>query len=279
MHVQNVDYQNSQAAQQFTQSLRETGFGVVRNHPVPQALVERIYAGWAAFFEDEDKHQWRFDPETHAGFFPASVSETAKGQTQKDLKEYFHIYPGTKVPASLQEDIDEYYKIAQDVATTLLGWIEANTPQEVSSRFSEALSSMIRDSQQTLLRVLYYPPLEGGEASGAVRAGAHEDINLITVLPASNEAGLEVKGRDGQWLPVPCDPGQLVINVGDMLQEASGGYFPSTTHRVVNPEGGSRQRARLSLPLFLHPRPDVVLSSRYSADAYLKERLKELGVS
>ncbi len=279
MHVQNVDYQNSQAAQQFTQSLRETGFGVVRNHPVPQDLVERIYAGWAAFFEDEDKHQWRFDPDTHAGFFPASVSETAKGQTQKDLKEYFHIYPGTRVPDSLQADIDEYYRIAQEVATTLLGWIEANTPEAVSGRFSEALSSMIRDSQQTLLRVLYYPPLEGSEGSGAVRAGAHEDINLITVLPASNEAGLEVKGRDGQWLPVPCDPGQLVINVGDMLQEASNGYFPSTTHRVVNPEGASRQRARLSLPLFLHPRPEVVLSERYSADDYLKERLKELGVS
>lgn len=278
MQVQNVDYMSAQAAQQFTRSLRETGFGVVRNHPIPATLVERIHKGWAAFFESDSKHDWHFDPATHAGFFPASVSETAKGQTARDLKEYYHIYANSPVPPALEADIREYYRIAEGVAAELLGWIEAHTPDEVADTFSMSLSEMIQDSQQTLLRVLYYPALSGGEAPDAVRAGAHEDINLITVLPASNEAGLEVKDRDGQWLAVPCDPGQLVINVGDMLQEASGGYFPSTTHRVVNPEGEARDRARLSLPLFLHPRPDVVLSERYSADAYLKERLRELGV-
>ncbi|MFC0269282.1 isopenicillin N synthase family dioxygenase [Kushneria aurantia] len=278
MQVRNVDYQDAQAPQQFTRSLRETGFGVVRNHPVPAALVERIYSGWAAFFESEEKHRWRYDPATHAGFFPASVSETAKGQRQRDLKEYYHIYPESPVPEQLEADIREYYRIAEGVAAELLGWIEANTPVEVSERFSAPLSGMIRDSRQTLLRVLYYPPLSGSEEPGAVRAGAHEDINLITVLPAANESGLEVKGRDGEWLAVPCDPGQLVINVGDMLQEASDGYYPSTTHRVINPVDAARGRARLSLPLFLHPRPEVVLSERHSADSYLKERLRELGV-
>jgi len=136
---------------------------------------------------------------------------------------------------------------------------------------------MIADSTQSLLRVLHYPPIEQGDAEpGAIRAGAHEDINLITLLPAANEPGLQVKARDGSWLDVPCDFGNLIINIGDMLQEASGGYFPSTTHRVVNPEGHDSKKARISLPLFLHPRPEVVLSDRYTAGSYLQERLEEL---
>ena len=103
-----------------------------------------------------------------------------------------------------------------------------------------------------------------------------DSINLITLLPAANEPGLQVQARDGSWLEVPCDFGNLVVNVGDMLQEASGGYFPSTTHRVVNPDGASHNRSRISIPLFLHPRSEVVLSQRHTAGSYLSERLEEL---
>ncbi|MCM2971467.1 isopenicillin N synthase family dioxygenase [Larsenimonas suaedae] len=278
MPVQNVDYTSVNAAEHFTTSLRETGFGVLRNHPLDMDLVERIYEQWAHFFSSDDKAQWRFDPNTQDGYFPPDVSETAKGSSQKDLKEYYHVYPWGKVPDALEQDIREYYRQADALAGELLSWIEAHTPEAVATQYSQSLSSMIDGSQQTLLRVLYYPPIPNDAPVDAVRAAAHEDINLITLLPASNEPGLEVKGRDGEWLPVPSDPGQLIINVGDMLQEASQGHFPSTTHRVVNPDGASARRARLSLPLFLHPKPDVVLSERYTADSYLKERLKELGV-
>jgi len=136
---------------------------------------------------------------------------------------------------------------------------------------------MIKGSTQSLLRVLHYPPIDDDDVEpGAIRAGAHEDINLITLLPSANEPGLQVKARDGSWLDVPCDFGNLIINIGDMLQEASGGYFPSTTHRVINPDGHDTKKARISLPLFLHPRPDVVLSERYTAGSYLQERLQEL---
>lgn len=128
------------------------------------------------------------------------------------------------------------------------------------------------------MRVLHYPPLEGDEELGAIRAGAHEDINLLTVLPAANEPGLQVKTKEGDWLDVPCDFGNLIINIGDMLQEASGGYYPSTTHRVINPEGADKTKSRISLPLFLHPKPEVVLSERHTANSYLMERLRELGV-
>ncbi|WP_168016932.1 isopenicillin N synthase family dioxygenase [Halomonas salinarum] len=278
MAVQNVDFTAADAPQRFVASLRETGFGVLRNHPISAELVESIYRQWQEFFAGESKHDFRFDPERQDGYFPPEVSETAKGRTVRDLKEYYHVYPWGRMPESLAEDIMEYYRRAEALAATLLGWIEAETPPEVAKCYQEPLSHMIAESSQTLLRVLHYPPLAGEEIPGAVRAAAHEDINLITVLPAANEPGLEVKTREGQWLEVPCDPGQLIINVGDMLQEASGGYFPSTSHRVVNPSGPSRFQSRLSLPLFLHPRPEVVLSKRHTADSYLKERLRELGV-
>jgi len=87
-----------------------------------------------------------------------------------------------------------------------------------------------------------------------------------------------VLGKDEQWHDVPCDFGTLTINIGDMLQEASEGYYPSTQHRVVNPTGEGAKKSRVSLPLFLHPRDDVVLSDRYTAQSYLDERLRELGV-
>ena len=99
-----------------------------------------------------------------------------------------------------------------------------------------------------------------------------------TLLLGAEEAGLELLTRKGEWKAIRVPEGALVINVGDMLQETSGGYFPSTTHRVINPTGEGSSQSRLSLPLFLHPRPEVVLSDKHTADSYLKERLRELGV-
>ena len=109
-----------------------------------------------------------------------------------------------------------------------------------------------------------------------MRAAAHEDIDLLIVLPASNEAGLELLGTDGEWYPVPCDPGSLAIIGGEMLDLATGGYHPATTHRVVNPTGAVARRARRSLPLFLHPTDDVVLAEGRTAVEFLEQRIREL---
>ena len=272
-----VDYQAPDAQVQFVQSLRDTGFGVLRNHPIAESTVTSIYKHWSAFFNSDEKESFVFDPDKYDGFFPRTLAETAKGHTVRDIKEYFHYYPWGRCPAELKQEIQDYYIATTRFAATLLGWIEHQTPPEVAQRFREPLSSMIEGSGQTLLRVLHYPPIDDQPTEpGAIRAGAHEDINLITLLPAANEPGLQVKARDGSWLNVPCDFGNLIINIGDMLQEASDGYFPSTTHRVINPKGHNSKKARISLPLFLHPRPDVVLSDRYTAGSYLQERLAEL---
>ncbi len=278
MNVLVVDYRDPDAPARFTESLRTTGFGVLKNHPIPQELVETIYREWLGFFDGEAKSRYAYSRETQDGFFSTAISETAKGHTQKDIKEYFHIYPWGRYPAEVSDAARRYYEVANGLARELLAWVGANTPPEVKARFTVPLSDMIVDSPKTLLRVLRYPPLTGNEPPGSIRAAAHEDINLLTVLPAANEPGLQVKDKHGNWLDVPCDFGTLVINTGDMLQEASGGYYPSTTHRVVNPTGEGRFKSRVSLPLFLHPRDEVVLSERYTAISYLNERLRELGV-
>jgi len=271
-----VDYAAPDAEQQFVQSLRDTGFGVLRNHPIAQETVQSIYDNWTDFFNSEEAEQFLFDPQKYDGFFPRAMAETAKGHTVRDIKEYYHYYPWGRCPEALKAEVEDYYNSTIAFAAKLLGWIENQTPPEVAANYREPLSNMINGGDQTLLRILHYPPIEEGVTPGAIRAGAHEDINLITLLPAANEPGLQVKARDGSWLDVPCDFGNLIINIGDMLQEASGGYFPSTTHRVINPDGQDSSRARISLPLFLHPRPDVVLSDRYTAGSYLQERLEEL---
>lgn len=273
-----VSYKDPAAPALFTDSLHRTGFGVVRDHPIPQALVEEVYAEWLDFFNGDAKHAYAFDKAKHDGFFSSAVSETAKGNTKRDLKEFFHVFPWGRYPAEVSDAARRYYALASEFAGELLSWVEAHTPPEVSAKFSMPLAKMIEDSPATLLRILRYPPLTGEEEPGAVRAAAHEDINLLTVLPASNERGLQLRTATGEWADVPSDFGTLVINVGDMLQEASGGFYKSTTHRVVNPSGDGARRSRVSIPLFLQPRPDVVLSERYTAESYMDERLRQLGV-
>lgn len=273
-----VDFNADDAAETFVKSLHETGFGVLKNHPIQKELLQSLYENWAGYFNTPNKADYQFNVDTQDGFFPTSVSETAKGFKVKDIKEYFHFYPWGQCPENLRSQAQEYFEKANGVAETLLNWVQEYSPKDVAANYTAPLSSMIEQSEQTLLRVLHYPPITGTEEVGAIRAAAHGDINLLTILPAANAGGLQVQLKDGSWFDVPGDFGCIIVNIGDMLQEASGGYFPSTIHRVINPEGEDRSRSRISLPLFLHPRPDVVLSERYTAKQYLQERLRELGV-
>ena len=271
-----VDYQHPDAAAQFCQSLHETGFGVLANHPLQQSLVQGIYAEWLGFFGSEAKHRYPYDPVKLDGYFSPAVSETAKNHAQRDLKEFFHIFPWGRYPAEVSDAARRYYAEGSALAVTLLGWVEQHTSPEVRQHYSQPLPRMIEGCDQTLLRVLHYPPLSGQEAPDALRAAAHGDINLLTILPAATEPGLQVQGKDGAWHDVPCDFGLLIVNIGDMLQEASCGYYPSTIHRVLNPTGEGRLKSRVSLPLFLHPRREVVLSERYTVGSYFEERMQEL---
>ena len=276
MELAALDFQSEGTDIQFVESLRNTGFGVLENHPLDLDLIASIYEHWSDFFKSSRPSSYVLKRDTQDGFFSRDDAESAKGFDEKDIKEYFHFYTWGQCPEDLREELMTYYRDAHDFAATLLSWIEQQSLPALADGYSEPLSDMIVGSDMTLLRILHYPPLTGNES--AVRAAPHEDINLLTILPVASAPGLQVLGTDGNWNEVPCDINQVVVNTGDMLQEASQGYFPSTTHRVINPPGEDMQESRMSLPIFLHPRPEVVLSERYTAESYLNERLRELGV-
>jgi isopenicillin N synthase-like dioxygenase len=278
MKVKTVSYRDKNASRDFTQSLLETGFAVLTDHPVPVQLIRDTYKEWEDFFKSPAKNDYTYKPNSQAGYFPFR-SENAKDSKVKDLKEFFHYYPSrTTLPLNAQKFTPEYYKKTTDLGSELLTWIEKETPENVRSRFPTPLSQMIEQSEETLLRILHYPPLTGGEESGAIRAAAHEDINLITLLSAATAPGLEVKDTSGNWHKVSCDPGMIVINSGDMLRQTSRGFYPSTTHRVVNPDGPAAREPRYSMPLFLHPRRNAHLTETVTAGNYLEERLREIGL-
>ncbi|MBU6374912.1 MAG: hypothetical protein KGQ59_02845 [Bdellovibrionales bacterium] len=279
MKVLSVDYRSPDAAKLFAQSLHETGFGVLKNHPIPHHLITDTFQDWEDFFKQpsDEKLKYKFDPRLQAGYFPFRT-ENAKGVAQKDLKEFYHLYVWDKLPETLPNRTWEMFHAMSKLASQLLNWIEQESPPDIRKGFSMPLSDMVVNSREILLRPIHYPPLSGGEEEGAIRAAAHEDINLITLLPAATAPGLQVKDKNGKWLDVPCDPGQIIINSGDMLQMASKGYYVSTTHQVVNPMGPASRLPRYSMPLFLHPRAEVRLSEKHTAGSYLEERLREIGL-
>ena len=152
-------------------------------------------------------------------------------------------------------------------------------PASVQKDMTSSLADMMNKSAQSLFRILHYPPVGEDAETDAIRAAAHEDINLITLLLAGSRPGLQAMDRDGVWHDVSCDPGMITINNGDMLSLATDGYYPSTTHRVVNPDAGDGVNvSRYSMPMFLHPRPDAPLKTDFTADMFLQQRLKEIGL-
>ena len=275
MDILKLNYLSTEFEKDFTSSLHETGFAIVDNHPISQDLIDKVYNDWNFFFNDNRKNDYLFDYEKQDGYFPFK-SESAKGKDEKDLKEFFHIYPlWGRYPKFIKNDTLILYEELIKLGKQLLKYIDKHCPEEIRIKFSEPLHKMSDSSDQNLMRVIHYPPLSQNINYNSVRAAAHTDINLITVLVSGSQPGLQVKDKEGNWIDVKSKKGQMVINIGDMLQECSDGYYPSTVHQVINTTNNT---SRFSIPLFLHPRRDVVLSKKYTADSYLFERLKELGL-
>ena len=276
MKIQLVDYQASDAAGNLTTSLHETGFAILTNHPITPARIDESYQAWGAFFADSDKTDWLRDPVKQDGYFPFK-SEHAKDAIAKDLKEFYHVYPWGQIPPQLEEITRALYKDLFDLGVKLLGWLDDALPAPQKTKLSQPLAAMMRDSQQSLFRILHYPPLESIVEQGATRAAAHEDINLITLLLAGSKPGLEAMDRAGNWHAISCDAGMITVNNGDMLALATDDFYPSTKHRVINPDAGANT-SRYSMPMFLHPRPEVELSQGFTADMFLQQRLGEIGL-
>ena len=279
MKVSKIDMTSDNFRRELYDSLANTGFAVLTNHGIEKHRLDDVYNQWAKFFASEDKHRYKAEHGGASGYFPMK-SENAKGYSVKDLKEFYHLFGesfDTNTPNGITESTSFLAKELERLGKILL--VDINYEYRVREGKDLDLLQMVRWSSNTLFRILHYPPLPSDAEEGAVRAAAHEDINLITILPAATAPGLQVKDADGNWHMVDIDPGTVVVNVGDMLQEATGGRLKSTTHQVVNPTDIlERNSHRYSSPLFIHPRPEVRLSDKYTAGEYLQERLREIGL-
>ena len=290
-----VDTDLPQAADRLGDSFRRTGFAVIEGHGIPEQLIDAAWDAAKAFFALPDEVKRRYYVAGGAGqrgYTPFGI-ETAKGASLSDLKEFWHV--GRDLPAG--------HPFADIMAPNL--WPDADLPQfrpalqalfaaleGAGRRVLRAIAvhlgqpadffdSPVADGN-SILRLLHYPPVPA--EADAVRAGAHEDINVITLLLGAEEAGLQLLARNGEWLEVPATAGSLVVNVGDMLQRQTGGQLPSTTHRVVNPAPERRHVPRYSMPFFLHYRPDWLIEPfvanaampPITANDFLLQRLAEI---
>lgn len=289
---------------QIGESFRRFGFAMVRDHGIDTELIEQAWEQTRRLFALPLATRMRYHVPGQGGArgYTPFRSEVAKGASEKDLKEFWHIGrdlpPGSPLAAMMppnvwpgelpgfRETFTRLYAQFDRAGAAILAAIA--TDLGLDARWFDPVIA----NGNSVLRLLHYPPVEASPA-GALRAGAHEDINLITLLLGAQEAGLELLGRHGKWLAVAPPPGALVVNIGDMLQRLTNHVLPSTTHRVRNPAGERARHSRYSMPFFLHLRSDVPLETlpqcvsadrpdRYpdpiTADAYLQERLREIGL-
>ena len=289
-------------AADFGGSFQQFGFAIVTDHGIAPQLIEDAWAATRAFFAlpVEDKLAYRAGKGGARGYIPFGI-EIAKGATDNDLKEFWHI----------GRDLPEGHRFADHMPPNVWPTHPTEFRRVFTSLFAEfdrvgamllsAIATYLKLDRDwfvgpvadgnSVLRLLHYPPVSA-DAPG-IRAGAHEDINLITLLLGAEEAGLQLLTHDGAWLAVDPPQGALVVNVGDMLQRLTNHVLPSTTHRVVNPPVERRGVPRYSMPFFLHLASDFEIATlpgwvseknpnRYpqaiTADDYLQLRLREIGL-
>ena len=282
-------------------SFEEYGFAIVRDHGIPQGLIERAEQLSKQFFAlpEEVKRKYLIPGSGGARGYTAFGVETAKGAQAFDLKEFWHV--GRELPAGhkfrdvMADNIwpDEIPGFKETYLALYDAFDEAGLKVlRAIARFLEVdeeyFTDTVRDGN-SVMRLLHYPA-QAEPTGNHIRAGAHEDINTITLLLGAEEAGLELKTKDGRWIPVSPKEGELVINIGDMLQRLTNGRLRSTSHRVVNPAPDRASHARYSMPFFLHFRPDFVIEALpgtvppgeepkwppISSHEYLQERLREI---
>ena len=281
---------------------REWGFCGIRGHGIPQAEIDAAYAVFKQFFAlpTETKMKYHVPGSGGARGYTAFGVETAKDSKYPDLKEFWHF--GREIPRD-----SKYADVmpANLWPTEVPGFREHGyglyeTLDALGSRVLSGLALHLELPEQffadktnfgnSILRPIHYPPITAPDIPN-VRAGAHEDINFITLLVGASAAGLEVLSQKGEWVPFTSDADTIVVNIGDMLQRLSNHVYPSTTHRVVNPAGDAARSPRYSVPYFLHPNPDFLIETlpgcitaanpnRYpqpiTSHDYLMERLREI---
>ena len=280
--------------------LKDYGFIVLVDHPVDYKLTQKAYELIHEFFQlpVETKRQYVCKEGGGQRGYTAFGVEHAKNSQFPDLKEFWHVGRDSLVNPEFQKYFPEniWPNEIKGFKETFLGLYNAldTTSVVIMDALGMALDlpqdyfrTMLRDGN-SIMRPIHYPPLGPEAPANCVRSAAHEDINLITVMVGATTSGLELLDRDGKWLPVHNNDKQLVIDSGDMLSRLTNDIIPATTHRVVNPDNASSNR--YSMPFFVHPNPDTVLScvpscrgagEKYppiNSHEWLMIRLKEIGL-
>ena len=287
-------------------AFNETGFVTVTNHGLSKELIDNLYAQVKAVFAlpDSVKNKYEIPELSGQRGYTGKGKETAKGFKTPDLKEFWQIgqtvtdgdplkdeYPSNIMVSELPEFNKITLEIYQRLEATGKVLLKA-----IASYLglNEHFFDLHVQNGNSILRTLHYFGIEDPDLlpADAVRAGAHEDINLITLLIGASADGLELLTRENTWFPVSAHGEDVVVNVGDMLQRLTNGELKSTTHRVVNPPRELMKNSRYSVPFFLHPRADMDLSclpscidqnhpkqyAAITAGEYLDERLREIGL-
>ncbi|MGN7203051.1 isopenicillin N synthase family dioxygenase [Pedobacter sp. SAFR-022] len=305
-YINGTEEQRKTFSDELGRAFNDSGFVTITNHGVSQELIDQLYENIKAAFALTPEQKSQYEKPELAGQrgYTSPGKETAKGAKTADLKEFWQIgqevtdgdpikemYPGNvilkevpdfnPVTGAIYKKLEENGKHLLRAIATYLGLETNYFDQHVHNGNS-------------ILRGIHYFPIENPEAIApdAVRAGAHEDINLITLLIGASADGLEVLTRSNEWLPIKAHHSDIVVNVGDMLQRLTNNKLKSTTHRVVNPPVELMKTSRYSVPFFLHPRSDMDLTclescideahpkafSDMTAGEYLDERLREIGL-
>lgn len=290
-------------AKAFGASFLETGFAVVSDHTIPTEAISSAAEQTKAFFalSPDEKRNYADAENGHQRGYSPIGSENAKGRKVSDFKEFWHT--GRNLPenspyrAHMQDTPEVKELPAFNVATRdlyeALDGFGSDLLRAVALYLDldEAYFEDKVDNGNSILRLLHYPPQDNPPPKGSVRAAAHEDINLITLLLGAEEAGLQAQHRNGEWIDINAPEGAVVVNAGDMLQRLTAGLIPSTTHRVLNPSPERAKFPRYSFPFFLHPNQDYLIEpladcvaktgkveAPITAGDYLTERLLEIGL-
>lgn len=301
--VHGNDEQKKQFVAALGKAYEDIGFVAVKNHLIAEATVEKLYSEVKAFFElpEEVKKQYEVVELAGQRGYTSFGREHAKGSNAGDLKEFWHFGQEVTDNDPIKSEYPENIFTRELPGFNEVG-IQAYRDLEATGRYMLraiaiylGLDELYFDDKikngNSILRPIHYPPITS-EPKSAVRAGQHEDINLITLLIGASADGLEVLNKKNEWVAVTALPDHIVVNVGDMLQRLTNGKLKSTTHRVVNPPREKWGSSRFSIPFFLHPRSEMRLDclascvpagekphwAPISAGEFLDERLAEIGL-
>ena len=284
-------------------AFQEIGFCAVRGHFLDDDLIKRLYNQIKLFFDLPDNIKRKYEHPEFSGQrgYVSFGKESAKGSKHGDLKEYWHFgqYIEEKdkdkynyFPNIYVDELPEFNKVGKELYSTL---------EKTAKYILRALALYLNIEENyfdnyikngnSILRPIHYPPILD-DPKEAVRASAHGDINLITLLMGAHGKGLQVQHSNGDWIDAVASEDELMINIGDMLSRHTNNLLKSTVHRVVNPDRELLKKSRYSIPFFMHPVSEMklnVLESCISDESpksfdditagdFLNERLVELGL-